>query len=1819
MTRRAQYALRGLRRRWAALAVALLTAATVLVPVSSPASASGVQVPAKPSGLDADATAGSLVVSVDWDDVAGATEYRVRWRRSGPGQALNDGLRPTSSETDITVADVGSWVVRVVACNTAGCGRPAAQSFQTEPAPEPVPTTTTTTTTTVPVTTTTTTVPVTTTTTTAPAPVTTTTVPVTTTTQPAPVTTTTAPAVESLAVAVSAAAEVTVGQAATLSADITGAPAGTPGYRWEMSYGGSWWFTLDSSATASYLASSPETVQFRVTVWYPSGESATSPTASVAFVAATPATTTTTTTTTTTQPPAPTQPPARPTGLDAEATAGSLDVSVDWDDMTGADSYVVQWRRRGAGHALNAGLTPTASNATITVADVGRWVVRVQACNSAGCSGAVAAGFTVEAASEPPAAPADLEIDLPDDGTLDVGASWDATKGATTYKLTWQPAADATGQPGAVGQGGGAVAKSAHATRSAGGQSGGGSSVLGDSLQTAIASAIATVGASGRWQFSLTACNDAGCSTPTVRTVNVRQYVSIDYDRDNDGLIEIRGDNDDLLGDNNNDMVNQLNAIRWDLNGDGVVASSVRSRYVAAFPDAKDGMGCRPVDHDNDANTPHRPVCIGYELTADIDLNVPYYNTGGGWRPIAGTTSNADCNRSYNAVFDGNGRTISNMVIAHPQDTSGQGDCLGLFANLGPSAVVRNVGLTDATVTALPVGGNWSHNIGVLAGKSSGTVVAAYATGTVTCIDTTGQHNAHCIHLGGLVGRVAAGTVRRSHASVDVADAPRTKISQKSGGLVGRIDSSAAKIDASYATGQVAGINFIGGLVGENLGQVTASYSIGHVSAQSSAGGLIGGIAGGSSVTDSYYNSVTSGRSDNHANGGEPKTTSELTAPTSYTGIYANWNLDLDNPWRFGNTRQYPGLLDGRRVTRRPTFVDYDTDNNGLIDIDNVAQLRAIQWDLNGDGNPDRDGFTLNSGGKIVSAGLTLTAEQKALYYAAFADAMPGMGCPSSGCKGYELVADLTLPAGDWEPLKLGFDSDTITAFQLPVTRARVILDGNGHTISGLTVNLGGSAGRYVGLINRLTRHEVRNLGIIEPNVTTAAVPPDFEEVAAGALAGECSGCVIKGVYVSGGSIKATGTDPKGLYKIGGLVGIIGRPSNQFLQSETRRQHIGTIANSYSTASVTKTGGEVSETSVGGLVGESFEATVVSSYATGAVTFVGTTPAGVGNNAWVGGLIGQVWHEVANVPVPIVVASYATGSVTFTGDAGAITGVGGLIGRTWPAKVEASYAIGKVSTTDTTGTVHVGGLIGFSQSSAIQVDGVTIPLHFPPEASFYNSDKAGQSDTGKGAGKTTAELISTSDPTGYSGIFSGWNVDLDNADGDNNRFTGTGENPWRFGTAQQYPGLVFDGVVHRPRVPNLGCTKGPGPDPRNPDSPCGTGFDDPEARANYKDYYLMNRAEVNNPPRPRNVRFVDTANTDNDCAAGATSCKIRWEHPIPGTDEHTGVAREAHFDAYCTDRFPDATSEEQADCLASVEFLKKHHLYRIYLFADLNRSSTCTTRSIKVENLMEDPANDYVTVGTASFETPSNLPAGCTVKNWVASVSFSNDGNKVSGSTLAFRDGAPPVAQSAVAVAATNTVTVTFDENLAARTPAASQFKLQDSEGTDLAPVASSVTVSGKTVAVVFASMPGNAAKIAYTAPQAASANPLQDPTGNKAASFAFDLDYYDVTPPAVQSAVRQWGPDKIVITFDEPLAARTPATARFKLLDNSNNVLDAAPTWVSRSGAVVTVIFTSIPTSATKIRYTAPRNANGDCTIFACLQDRKGNEVADFTRTFTQ
>ena len=366
-----------------------------------------------------------------------------------------------------------------------------------------------------------------------------------------------------------------------------------------------------------------------------------------------------------------------------------------------------------------------------------------------------------------------------------------------------------------------------------------------------------------------------------------------DYDTDDDGLIDIT-------------TLAQLDAMRHDSNGNGIPGTAGAGAYAAAFPGAT-RVVCGTTGE-----------CQGYELRADLDFDTngdgqvdaadAYWNNGAGWDPID----------LLNTTFEGNGHTISHLLINRPSYY--RAALIRTFLS-----VIRNIGLINVQVSG-------QNEVGGLVGFNLGTITASYATGRVS-----GQHR-----VGGLVGQNFLGTITTSYAT------GRVSGSSHVGGLVG---DNLGTITASYATGRVSGQQIVGGLVGRNQpdDNITASYATGRVSGSSQVGGLVGLNAG--TVTHSYWDTTTSGYTTSA--GGTGQTSPQLQTPTGYSGIYADWNLDLDNdntnddPWDFGTSSQYPALtvdFDGNGTASWQEFGHQLRESPTLsADTTTVGQI-ALSW-----------------------------------------------------------------------------------------------------------------------------------------------------------------------------------------------------------------------------------------------------------------------------------------------------------------------------------------------------------------------------------------------------------------------------------------------------------------------------------------------------------------------------------------------------------------------------------------------------------------------------------------------------------------------------------------------------------------------------------------------------------------------------------------------------------------------------------------------------------------------------------------------------------
>ena len=366
---------------------------------------------------------------------------------------------------------------------------------------------------------------------------------------------------------------------------------------------------------------------------------------------------------------------------------------------------------------------------------------------------------------------------------------------------------------------------------------------------------------------------------PDVR-VAVRN-ATVDHDPDADGLIDI-------------DSLAKLNAVRWDLDGDGTPAPTATSSYAAAFPNPRGGAAC--------PSAVSGVTCRGYELTADLDFDTDgdgstwtetggvvsgdegddYYNGGLGWAPIGNLSSPPSS--YFNATFRGNGHLVRNLFIDQ-SGASGSNTYVGFFGLVHSGGRIESLGLVDGHVRVAGTGG-------LLAGWSHGEVAGCYSTGSVVATPVPNLFG-HNRTVGGLIG--AIGSSYGSHGSVTTSySTARATTAIAAGGLIGEVSNpgSAAIVD-SYATGPVS---HDGGVGDPRLG------------------GLVGRVVGGNTAatTASYYDRDATGRTTSARGVGQ--STADLQRPTGYDGIYATWNIDLDgdyapdDPWDFGTSGQYPSL-----------------------------------------------------------------------------------------------------------------------------------------------------------------------------------------------------------------------------------------------------------------------------------------------------------------------------------------------------------------------------------------------------------------------------------------------------------------------------------------------------------------------------------------------------------------------------------------------------------------------------------------------------------------------------------------------------------------------------------------------------------------------------------------------------------------------------------------------------------------------------------------------------------------------------------------------
>ena len=294
------------------------------------------------------------------------------------------------------------------------------------------------------------------------------------------------------------------------------------------------------------------------------------------------------------------------------------------------------------------------------------------------------------------------------------------------------------------------------------------------------------------------------------------------------------------------------------------------------------------------------------------------------------------------------------------------------------------------------------------------------------------------------------------------------------------------------------------------------------------------------------------------------------------------------------------------------------------------------------------------------------------------------------------LAADITL-TGNWTPV------GTTLANQYTGT-----FDGNGHTISGLTVT---GSNEYAGLFGYIgSGGTVKNVKLVNVQITS-----DHQYGYAGGVAGNNDGA-IENCSVSG-SVSGNST----YNSVGGVVGY---------------QLGGSITGCSSSATVQGTG------SVGGVAGQTNSgATLTACYSTGNVTLESNNS----DNHYAGGVVGSNSFST-------LIACYATGNVTGTGTGTGSIYVGGVTGDNASGTLTACYH----ATGDVTGASgSTGGVTGRNFKGSMFGGGIITACYWQnDQAEGIGYNQAGTTDgttkVDSGWTDAVAQMNAALSGTGYS-------------------------------------------------------------------------------------------------------------------------------------------------------------------------------------------------------------------------------------------------------------------------------------------------------------------------------------------------------------------------------------------------------------------------------------------------------------------------------------
>ena len=641
----------------------------------------------------------------------------------------------------------------------------------------------------------------------------------------------------------------------------------------------------------------------------------------------------------------------------------------------------------------------------------------------------------------------------------------------------------------------------------------------------------------------------------------------------------------------------------------------------------------------------------------------------------------------------------------------------GLVGHFSGDAITNSSAAGNVTATSSKV-----NEIGGLAGLYDG-------SGDITNSSASGNVSSEYKETGGLVGEVDSGSIIDSSATGTV-----TADGDDVGGLVGEFDGG--EIDNASATGDVhSPAGGIGGLVGDHdpAGHLTDSYATGDVNGSSYTGGLVGTMRAGN-VTDSYATGDISGDGD-HSIGG-----------------LIGWNIDGDyvvDSYATGNVTasttdgMVGGLIgqhDGADVIRSNASgaVDGtdsvggligDTDAGSVIHSNATGSVTGDEYVggllgtvRSGSGNVSSSNATGSINGNNRVGGLVGRFRGDYIKNSYATGSVDDTGTSEYNFGGlvgrFSNGGHITDSYATGSVYNTGRNTGGLVGY---------LKDSGEVTNSSATGNVTGEDANVGGLIGLNA-----GSGEVANSSATGNVTGNSDQV--GGLIGRHEGTTVTTSSATG---IVSGSD-----SVGGLVGYSTSTvtGSNATGSVNGINEIGGLVG-YSTSTVTESiaTGSINGTSkVGGLVGHNDEGTVTESTATGSVNGTSIVGGLVGSNAGTAtdsNATGDVSGSdnvggFAGSNIDSINKSFAAGNVSISNNIG-----GGLVGSNgWGGHVTESYATGTVSGSAT----KVGGLIGENGVHPSATSGATVTN------SYATSNVSGSDNVGGLVGVTFSDVYNSS-------------------------------------------------------------------------------------------------------------------------------------------------------------------------------------------------------------------------------------------------------------------------------------------------------------------------------------------------------------------------------------------------------------------------------------------------------------------------------------------